>query len=106
MNDALWPYQWRAVLSNGMQVEVANGRQADARSFASRVTAIHVYQLGRKLVPFGIPIPPDAQVVIFRRNRISTDGSHSTTYFFGWESPDRMSLWEFGGESVKHHTKR
>jgi hypothetical protein len=109
-----WPYQWRAVLDNGLAVFPQDGGQSVARALPRPIRKMEVFGQNR-ITPFEIEFPEGAKPVIFRRFSLGAGAyrkDQHPRYFYGWElqrnGTKEMSLWEFrvGDPIPTHHDRK
>lgn len=96
------PWQWSGVTRGGVEIFRKNAGQSLAREHNLRLLKIEGPDI---MHPFAIEIPTGAQPVIFRRGTVG-GGKHSFTFWYGWEAPGRVEVWQFGDGSPKRWVGR
>ena len=99
-----YPFQWVAILTNGLSYFVENGEQSDMRKAPGTIRELRIKGFNLS-IPFVIPIPLGADPVFYRSGSMSVAGGGAGeslthlgyTFCYGWEKGSSKRVWEFGG---------
>lgn len=101
----IYPFQWEAVMTNGLTYFVENGEQSDLRKAPCPIRELRIRGLNLT-IPFAIPFPLGVEPVYFRQGCMAVKGGGvgegssvehlGYTFFYGWEKGETKRWWEFG----------